>query len=228
MATWLAAACTALSLPAHAQLPTSPPGTPAAAQVDGGACGTREPGDTRPRIGLALGGGGARGIAHVSVLREIEDLQIPVDCIAGTSMGALVGALYASGMSVDAMEQFVLETDWKRLFDDTIPRPERSYRRKVDDRDALATLGVGLNRGRVRVTSGVLQGERIQMLFDSTTLGVSAIHDFDDLPIPYRAVATDLNTGEAVVLGEGSLAMAMRASMSLPGVHSFPIGRAHV
>jgi len=214
--------CTALPLQAQVAQPTPPAqtSTPVAttALPHDGTCGHREPGDTRPRIGLALGGGGARGIAHVSVLREIEDLHIPVDCIAGTSMGALVGGLYASGMSVDDMEDMVRSTDWKRLFDDSIPRKERSWRRKVDDRDALATVGVGLNGGRVRVSPGLLQGERILMMFESRTLGVSAIDDFDELPIPYRAVATDLNTGEAVVLGNGSLALAMRASMSLPGI----------
>lgn len=102
----------------------------------------------------------------------------------------------------------------------TIPcRPsERSFRRKQDDRDRLATLGVGIRNGKMRLSPGILQGQRILALFEKETLGVSAIDDFDALPIPYRATATDLNTGEAVVLGEGSLAMAMRASMSLPGI----------
>jgi len=182
------------------------------------SCGTRLPGDTRPRIGLALGGGGARGIAHVSVLREIEALQVPIDCIAGTSMGALVGGLYASGMPAEEMQQLVLSTDWKRLFDDSLERPERSFRRKQDDRDRLATIGVGIRKGGIRISPGLLQGERILAMLEHSTLRVSAIDDFDRLPIPFRAVATDLNTGEAVVLDHGSLAMAMRASMSLPGV----------
>lgn len=183
-----------------------------------GSCGVRDPGDARPRIGLALGGGGARGFAHISVLRTIEDLRIPIDCIAGTSMGSLVGGLYASGMSVEAMEELVVSTDWKRLFDDALARPERTFRRKQDDRDALATLGVGVGRRGIRIAPGLLQGERILAMFERSTLGVSALEDFDQLPIPYRAVATDLNTGQAVVLDHGSLAMAMRASMSLPGV----------
>lgn len=182
------------------------------------ACGLREPGDTRPRIGLALGGGGARGIAHISVLRKIEELRIPVDCIAGTSMGALVGGLYASGMPVDDMRALVESTDWKRLFDDSLARPERSYRRKQDDRDALTTVGIGIGSKGVRLSPGLLQGERILAMFEKATLSVSAIEHFDQLPIPYRAVATDLNTGDAVILDHGSLAMAMRASMSLPGV----------
>lgn len=185
---------------------------------DGVTCGTRLPGDTRPRIGLALGGGGARGIAHISVLRMIEELHIPIDCVAGTSMGALVGGLYASGMSVDDMEELVVSTDWKRLFDDSIERPERSFRRKQDDREGLATIGVGIRDGGIRVSPGLLQGERILAMFERSTQGVSAIDDFDLLPIPYRAVATDLNTGGSVVIDRGNLAMAMRASMSLPGI----------
>jgi NTE family protein len=182
------------------------------------SCGARLAGDSRPRIGLALGGGGARGIAHISVLRKIEELRIPIDCVAGTSMGALVGGLYASGMSVDDMEELVVSTDWPRLFDDSLERPERSFRRKQDDRDSLTTIGVGIKNGSLKVSPGVLQGERILAMFERATLQVSAIDDFDRLPIPYRAVATDLNTGEAVVLDHGSLAMAMRASMSLPGI----------
>jgi NTE family protein len=202
----------AQSWPAFAQESPQPVSTEAV------ICGERAPGDTRPRIGLALGGGGARGIAHISVIRLIEELEIPVDCIAGTSMGSLVGGLYASGMSVDELESLVTNTDWKRLFDDSLERPERSLRRKLDDRDALATVGVGFRGGGVKLTPGLLQGERILALFERSTEKVSSIRDFDLLPIPYRAVATDLNTGEAVVLDHGSLGMAMRASMSLPGI----------
>lgn len=191
---------------------------PAPARDAGHSCGSRAPGDTRPRIGLALGGGGARGIAHISVLRELEELRVPIDCIAGTSAGALVGGLYASGMSVDELERLVVDTDWKDLFDDSLERQERSFRRKQDDRDGLATVGVGIQRGEVKVAPGLMQGERVLALFERSTLRASPIDDFDRLPIPFRAVATDLNSGEAVVLDHGSLAMAMRASMSLPGI----------
>lgn len=177
-----------------------------------------EPGSNRPSIGLALGGGGARGISHVSVLRKLEQMRIPVDCIAGTSIGSLIGGLYASGKSVDELETLVTSMDWMQLFDDSLARPERSFRRKQDDRDRLATIGVGIRDGKMRLSPGILQGQRILALFEKETLGVSVIEDFDALPIPYRATATDLNTGEAVVLGKGSLAMAMRASMSLPGI----------
>ncbi len=188
------------------------------AVASGAQCGQRQPGDTRPRVGLALGGGGARGVAHLGILSRIEALDIRVDCVAGTSMGALVGGLYASGMSAAELRHLVESTDWKALFNDTLARQERSFRRKQDDRDALTTVGVGISRTGLRVSPGMLQGERILALLERSTLGVAAVDDFDELPIPFRAVATDLNSGDAVVIGQGSLAMAMRASMSLPGV----------
>jgi NTE family protein len=185
---------------------------------DGIACGERAPGDQRPRIGLALGGGGARGVAHVSVIKGIEKAGIRVDCVAGTSMGSLVGALYASGMSSAELEELVLSLDWRSMFNDALERAERSYRRKEDDRSNLYTLGVGIGRGGLNITTGVLAGQRILLLFERLTQPVSTIEHFDDLPIPYRAVATDLNTGEAAVIDHGNLALAMRASMSLPGI----------
>ncbi|MGO4551614.1 patatin-like phospholipase family protein [Lysobacter sp. 2RAF19] len=218
---WIAVLLASMTAsPVFAQQTPAQPAAPVAtsAMPAKASCGTRGPGDTRPRIGLALGGGGARGVAHISILKELEALHIPVDCIAGTSMGALVGGLYASGRSTQDMEKLILSTDWKQLFDDNVPREERSYRRKHDDRDGLATVGVGISGGRVRVSPGLLQGERILSMFERETLGVSEIDDFDKLPIPFRAVGTDLNTGQPVVLGAGSLPMAMRASMSLPGI----------
>jgi len=211
---WLLAACLALVAPSLAAAPPKPlePHAP------GTSCPQRDGDTSRPRVGLALGGGGARGVAHVSVLRKLEELGVPVDCIAGTSMGSLAGGLYAAGLSLDELEQLVLETEWKQLFDDSIPRRERSYRRKQDDREGLATVGLGLGPRGWRVAPGVLQGERILSLFQRRTLHVAAVDDFDRLPIPFRAIATDLNTGQAVELGRGNLAQAMRASMSLPGI----------
>ena len=185
---------------------------------DGIACGERAPGDQRPRIGLALGGGGARGIAHISVIKGIEKAGIRVDCVAGTSMGSLVGGFYASGMPAAEIEELVLSLDWARMFNDSLDRAERSYRRKEEDRINLSTLGVGVNREGLAVATGVLAGQRILLLFERLTQPVSTIEHFDDLPIPYRAIATDLNTGEAAILDHGNLALAMRASMSLPGI----------
>src|SRR4249919_606311 len=172
----------------------------------------------RPRVGLALGGGGARGIAHIAVLRKLEAMHVPVDCIAGTSMGALVGAMYASGMSVDDIEKTVLGLDWPRLFDDSLERPERSFRRKRDDALVISAPGVGIGRKGVKLAGGLLAGERILLLFEDLVEPVSTIEDFARLPIPYRAVAADINDGEPVVIQGGDLALAMRASMSLPGI----------
>jgi NTE family protein len=152
------------------------------------------------------------------VLKEIERAGIKIDCIAGTSMGSLVGAMYASGMTPAEIEKMVLSLDWDQLFDDSLERQKRSYRRKEEDRQALTPIGVGVKGRKLRVATGVLAGQRILLLFERETLPVSAITDFDQLPIPYRAVATDLNTGEPVVIDHGNLGMAMRASMSLPGI----------
>lgn len=188
--------------------------------LNGTQCGHREPGDTRPRIGVALGGGGARGIAHVRILRQLEALHIPVDCIAGTSAGALVGALYASGKTPEQIEKVVLDTNWMAMFSDTLPRRERSLQRKGDDYEQLAPIGIGLGgQGkRIQLAGGMAQGERLIALFETATGGSRVSGDFDDLSIPFRAIATDLNTGEEVILDHGSLPMAMRASMSLPGI----------
>ncbi len=172
----------------------------------------------RPRVGLVLGGGGARGIAHISVLRKLEAMQVPVDCIAGTSMGALVGALYASGMSVDDIETTVLQMDWSQMFDDSLARSERSYRRKTDDTLVVAAPGIGVGAKGVKIAAGLLAGERILLLLERLIEPVSTIEDFDRLPIPFRAIAADINTGMPLVMAEGDLAMAMRASMSIPGV----------
>ncbi|MCS4279098.1 patatin-like phospholipase family protein [Stenotrophomonas rhizophila] len=196
------------------------PAVPVVMQVGAMHCGERAPGDTRPRIGLALGGGGARGIAHVRILKQLEALHFPVDCIAGTSAGALVGALYASGSTPAQIEQLVLSTEWLSLFTDTLPRRDRSLRRKADDYAQLAPIGIGLGgEGKaVALAAGVSEGEKLIALFERATGGSRVSGRFDDLPIPFRAVATDINTGKPVVLAEGSVAMAMRASMSLPGI----------
>lgn len=198
-----------------AQQPAVPAAVPA-----GESCGQRQPGDTRPRIGLALGGGGARGIAHVRILKKMEELRIPVDCIAGTSMGALIGALYATGKDAAEIEALLQTIEWKALFTDTIPRRERSLRRKDEDATRLATLGVGFQGGGkgLKVAPGFSEGESLIAFFERETGSGRISGDFDELPIPFRAVATDINSGQHVVLDHGSLPMAMRASMSLPGI----------
>jgi NTE family protein len=172
----------------------------------------------RLRVGLVLGGGGARGAAHIGVLRELERMRIPVDAIAGTSMGAIVGGLYASGMSVDDLETLVAEMDWADAMSDEPERGDLRFRRKQDARDFPVDLDIGLERGRLKLPLGVVQGQKLDLILRNLTLPVSQVTDFDDLPIPFRAIASDIETGEMHVMGSGDLAHAIRASMSVPGV----------
>lgn len=172
--------------------------------------------DERPRIGLALSGGGARGCAHVGVLRVLEEMNVPVDYVAGTSMGAIVGGLYASGLSAARIEEILTTMDWSSIADDEQPRRDRAYRRKEDDQRYVMNLEIGL-RGFV-LPSGLRSGQRFTFELRRHTLPVTGVDDFRNLPIPFKAVATDIETGEKVVLDSGNLATAMRASMSIPGV----------
>ncbi|MCB9903231.1 MAG: patatin-like phospholipase family protein [Planctomycetes bacterium] len=176
------------------------------------------PAVSRPRIGLVLSGGGARGAAHIGVLRVLEELHVPVDAIAGTSMGSIIGGLYAAGLTPDEIEQAIAGVAWGEAFKDRPPRSNSSYRRKQDDRDYLVSLQLGLRRDGFSYSRGLLQGQNLGLLLKQFAATAELIEDFDELPIPYRAVATDAVTGEAVVLSSGDLALAMRASMSVPGV----------
>ncbi|MBK8015626.1 MAG: patatin-like phospholipase family protein [Betaproteobacteria bacterium] len=177
------------------------------------------PDPPRPRIGLVLSGGGALGLAHVGVLRVIEELRIPVDCIAGTSMGAIVGAAYASGMTPEEMERRLRETQWDRVFRDAPARSEQSLLHKQLDSVGLWSLELGVSRGLPVLPKGAISGQQMLATLRSF-VQEPANGDFDRLPIPFRAVATDIETGEAVVLSRGDLARAMRASMSVPGIVS--------
>ena len=170
-----------------------------------------------PKIGLVLGGGGARGAAHVGVIRVLERMHIPIHCISGTSMGAVVGGLYAAGMTPDEMETALSEIDWPAVFQDDSDRKDRSFRRKRDGDRFLVKGAVGVDREGLKFPLGVVQGQKIDLLLAQLTARAAGIDDFDELRVPFRAVATDLATGEPVVLDGGSLAAAMRASMSIPG-----------
>jgi NTE family protein len=172
----------------------------------------------RPRICLVLSGGGARGMAHIGVLKVLEDLKIPIDCIAGTSMGAIVGGLYASGMTALEIEATMRSLDWQEAFRDAPPRRDLAFRRKQDDRNFLVRLPLGLKHGQILLPKGFIQGQKLQETLRQLTLPFSNSTDFDLLPTPFRAVATDLETGNAVLMEKGDLAIAMRASMSAPGV----------
>ena len=172
----------------------------------------------RPRICLVLSGGGARGMAHIGVLKVLEDLKIPIDCIAGTSMGAVVGGLYASGMTAYQIEATMRSVDWQEAFRDAPPRRDLAFRRKQDDRNVLVKLPLGLTHGRILLPKGFIQGQKLQETLRQLTLPFSNSTNFDLLPTPFRAVATDLETGNAVLLDKGDLSIAMRASISAPGV----------
>ncbi|MDJ0957011.1 MAG: patatin-like phospholipase family protein [Arenicellales bacterium] len=171
-----------------------------------------------PKIGLVLSGGGARGAAHIGVLKELERQRISVDYIAGTSIGAIIGGMYASGMTTEDMEQVLRDTDWDDIFKDQPPRRDSSMRRKFDDRIFQVNKELGIKDGKVKLPSGFIQGQKLQLLLDKLFLPVADIQNFDQLSIPFRPVATDITTSEAVVLDRGSLATAIRASMSVPSV----------
>lgn len=170
----------------------------------------------RPKICLVLSGGGARGAAHVGVLRVLEEYRVPVDCIAGTSMGSLVGAAFATGTSIDEMERLLGGISTELLFKEKPPRQELAMRRKQDDYSILFTPEVGLQDGEVKLSKGLVSGVQLETVLRKLSK-VKGYHDFDKLPIPFRAVATDLVTGKAVVFSKGELANVMRASMSVPG-----------
>ena len=177
-----------------------------------------DPAAQRPRIGLVLSGGGARGAAHIGVLKMLDALHVPIDAIAGTSMGAVVGGLYASGMSGTQIEQAMASVDWQSAFRDRPPRTELGFRRKEEDREYLVNLPLGLQGKRLVIPEGLVQGQKLNETLRRLTLPVALVQDFDRLPTRFRAVATNLETGDAVVIGDGDLTTAMRASMSVPGV----------
>ena len=179
----------------------------------------------RPRVGLALSGGGALGLAEIGVIQWVEENHIPVDRIAGTSMGSIIGAMYATGMSAPQIEDFAKKIDWDLAF---LPGPtysDLSYRRKQDGREFLINAPLGLKHG-LSGPNGFSAGQGVGLLLDRIAYPESDVASFDDLPIPFRCVATDMLSGEGVVLRKGPLSQAVRASMAIPGVftpvHQWP------
>ncbi len=174
----------------------------------------------RPRVALVLSGGGARGFAHVGVLKALEAAKVPVDMIVGTSMGAIIGGLYASGMKADDLEREILAVDWGGLFTRSEPRQLLSQRRKEEDFELSPVLQLGFRNGEFRLPTGAVSSRSLEVLLRRYTLSTRHLESFDQLPTPFRAVATDMETGRAVVMDRGDLAAALRASMSVPGVFS--------
>lgn len=176
--------------------------------------------NARPEVGLVLSGGGARGAAHIGVLKYLEDHRIPVDYVVGTSVGAVIGGLYASGMSAEEIEQLVLSLDWNEMFSDAALPAELGIRRKLQRYRYLVDIDAGVRDGELVFSPGFIRGQRMLLMLRRQVLPVRHITHFDELPTPFRAVATDLATAYPVVFENGDLVRAMRASMSLPGVYT--------
>lgn len=180
---------------------------------------------TRPRIGLVLSGGGARGYAHIGVLKMLERMRIPVDVIAATSMGAVVGGLYASGMRADALEQKLSQVDLSDIAFDRNDRAKLPQSLREDDFQYPIGLSAGYGNGNLKLPAGLVQGNRLLALLKNWTAQWPDNIDFSRLPIPFKAMATDLATGDGVILDHGSLPLAMRASMAVPGLFApFEVG----
>lgn len=182
------------------------------------AFGQSAPAASTPRcIGLVLGGGGARGAAHIGVLEVLEREHIPVCRISGTSMGSIVGGMYAAGYTPEELHQIVTTLDWSDLFSDNPARLELPMRRKDADYRYLLNFEVGYKNGRIITPAGVVQGQKLLLLLRRLLISTWNVHDFDQLSIPFRAVATDIVAGKPVVFGSGDLALSIRSSMSVPG-----------
>ncbi len=186
-----------------AQPPQTPPGTAS--------------GRSRPKIGVALAGGAALGLAHVGVLRWLEENRIPVDYIAGTSMGGLVAGLYATGHNAQEMESFVRELDWEFIMAPGPDFRQLTYRRKEDMREFPSRFEFGYKKG-IKIPAGLSSGHGVGLALSRFTAPWGNLQRFDDLPTPFRCVATDLVKGEQVVFDGGPLYTALRATMSIPAV----------
>src|SRR5580698_3559844 len=173
----------------------------------------------RPRICLVLSGGAARGAAHVGVLKTLEKLHIPVDCIAGTSMGAAIGGLYAAGMTSDELEQVLNQPGVQADMADNPPRERLTFQAKQDQLKYLLRVEIGYEGGRFFFPQGIVNGNDPGRILNVLSLSLQPDQDFAKLPIPFRAVATDIETGDMVVLDHGNLAEARRASMAVPGIY---------
>lgn len=177
-------------------------------------------GKSRPKIGLVLGGGAALGIAHAGILEWLEENRIPVDYVAGTSMGGLVGGAYATGMSGSEIVQLFSTLDWKPTLSPRVPYPYLSFRRKEDQR----AYPSGLEFGWRGLPSGINPAPEVNLLLSRIASRVGATANFDDFPIPFRCTAIDITAGTPIVMGDGSLATALRATMAIPGLFT-PVER---
>lgn len=169
---------------------------------------------SRPKVGLVLSGGGAKGFSHIGVLKVLEEAGIRPDYITGTSMGSIVGGLYALGYPADSLEALAIRQDWDQVLTDVLSLPEVIYEEKLFFKNQL--FEVPLVGGKLKAPSGLIQGQEIEHLLEQFTLPAYGIHDFNQLPIPFHCMAVDLYQGIPIELDSGSLAQAIRASMSIP------------
>jgi NTE family protein len=184
----------------------------------GAPCAAQEPVAARPKICLVLSGGGARGVAHVGVLKVLEEMRVPIDCIVGTSMGSIVGGAYAAGVSPETMERRIRAANWDEVLSDAPPRPRRSPYAKELERANIGSAEFGFGKQGLKLPAGVILGQQLELFLQSLIGAEVQLDSFEDLAIPYRAVATDITNGHMVVLERGTLSTAMRASMAVPGI----------
>src|ERR1700745_2735971 len=173
----------------------------------------------QPKLGLVLEGGGALGLAHIGVIQYLEEHHIPVSYIAGTSMGGLVGGVYATGRNADEVREVVKSINWDQVIRGQTSFHDLSFRRKQDAREYPSTLEFGLRNG-LQFPSGFNSGQQVDLILDRVAFPYSEMNSFDDLPIPFACVATDLVTRSEHVFRSGPLDVALRSTMSLPGVFS--------
>lgn len=174
----------------------------------------------RPKIGLVLSGGGARGAAHIGVIEALEEMNVPIDFIVGTSMGAVIGGLYASGVPIAQLKQDFSTLEWDDIFSYNINRTDLYYRRKLDTDIFVIKNFVSYSNGKIHIPYGIITGQSLYEVFNAYLLPIQPIKDFDHLNIPFKAVATDLVTGKAIVLDHGDMALSLLASMAVPGIIS--------
>lgn len=170
----------------------------------------------QPKVGLVLSGGGAKGFAHIGILKELEKADVQIDYIGGTSMGAIIGALYAAGYTAEQIEKIVNYSDFKEILQDKIPRSEKSYFEKnYAEKHAIA---LPIKKGNIALPLGLSKGQNVLNFLTELLAPVDAINDFSKLPIPFYCIATNIETGKEVLLDKGSLPLALRASASFPSL----------
>ena len=179
----------------------------------------------RPKVGLVLSGGGAKGAAHIGVLKYIEEVGLPIDYIAGTSMGSIIGGMYALGYSADEILDIISHVDWDRLMSDEVDRKEISYKRKQESSNQLLTIPFHMTTDKEELQlrsfknslpTGIVSGDNLLNLFNSLSIGYADPMTYDELPIPFICIATNMMNGEAEVMNKGVFSKSLRASMAIP------------